>query len=118
MTSVDAFLDRVYNERHYNCLHFTVEVWRALTGEDIAERLDGLLSGPVADRRIRRPHTGAFLSLPDRRSPCLALMQRARIAPHVGIYLRGRVLHIRETGPAFEPLEIATYGWKKVRFYL
>jgi hypothetical protein len=49
--------------------------------------------------------------------PCVVLMQR-QAETHVGVYLRGRVLHIYERGGVqFQPLCVATLGFPKVRFF-
>lgn len=115
--SIDKFLDRQFNEDSYNCLHFACEAWLDLTGQDIRQRLDDLLAVPAAQRRIGRAYTADFKRLDRPHSPCLVLMQRPRSTPHIGVYVRGRVLHIREEGVEFQPLNVATLGFKRVRFY-
>lgn len=116
MTGIDRFLPRVYDPANYNCAHFVCEVWEAETGQPIGEALAGFLaprSARVADMRQR----SKFTRLERPKSPCLVLMDRPKLAPHVGMYLRGKVLHIQEKGVQYMPLPIATYGYKSVRFY-
>lgn len=114
--SVDPYLGRTYDRRRYDCLHFAADVWRDLTGEDLRERLAGLLGAP-ADRHVRLRHLRAFRHLAAPRSPCLVLFQRPRTPPHIGVFLRGRVLHLREQGAVHQPLELAALGWTSVRCY-
>jgi hypothetical protein len=117
--NIDKFFGRVYDAREYNCLHFTCEVWADLTGEDIRARMDGLLAGAVEARKLRRPHVHAFKRLPSPVGPCLVLFQAPKAAPHIGVYLRERVLHIQSSvGVHFIPLQIASIGFTKTRFLL
>jgi hypothetical protein len=116
LTSIDCFLDRSYNAQTYNCLHFSREVWLALTGRDIGAALQGLL-GRVSERGISRGTVAAFARLASPMSPCIVLLQRPRTSPHMGVYLRGKVLHITQQGVEFLPVDLAMRGFKSVRFY-
>jgi len=116
LLSIDCFLDRNYNEQSYNCLHFSREVWIALTGNDISEALQGLL-GRVSQRGISKHTLNAFTRFECPQEPCIVLMQRPRTSPHMGVYLRGKVLHITHQGVEFMPLDLAMRGFKSVRFY-
>jgi hypothetical protein len=114
--SVDPFLDRRYAPLTYDCLHFTREVWLAATGEDIGERLGSLL-GRGTGRKLCGGHRRAFQRLTAPEDPCIALMRRPRSSPHIGVYLRGRVLHIWERGVEFMPPAVAGRGFSSVSFY-
>jgi hypothetical protein len=116
LPSVDPFLDREYHPRDFNCLHYAGEVWLAATGEDISEKLRSLHVDP-RDRKIKRSVVRAFTRLDKPQDPSLVLMRRPRMAPHVGVYIRGRVLHITERGPAYQPLDVATFGFTSWEFY-
>lgn len=118
--SVDLYFGRRYAPGLYNCLHFSVDVWKDLMGQDIQERLEGLLSGRIVGRDVARRTVEAFRVVePSPPFTCLVLMQRPRSAPHVGVWIRGRVLHIQNrVGVQHMPLEIASLGFRKVRFIL
>lgn len=116
LLSVDPFLDRRYKSRSYDCLHFTREVWLAATGEDIGDRLETLL-GRGRDRKVLRGHRRAFQRLSRPEDPSLALMRRPRSSPHIGVYIRGRILHISERGVEFMPPEVAARGFASVGYY-
>ena len=115
-TSIDVFFHRKYDRNSYNCAHFVCEVWQSLTGESIAHKLAGLLEAPK-DRRASFDLRRQFKRLERPESPCLALMQRRGSAPHVGLFLRGRVLHIHEMGVEFQPIDVASRGFEKIGFY-
>lgn len=114
--STDKYMHLQFDPDYFDCLHLTRMVWKDATGEDLGERLDGLM-GARGKRRLRAAHPRAFRRLEAPVSPCLVLMQRPRSLPHVGVYLRGKVLHIQETGVEFVPVDIASRGFKTVKFY-
>lgn len=108
--SPDRYLARQYDKRRYHCWHLVTDGWRDLTGEDL---------GPVPDW-----DDGAVLRQFSRYcradrpvSPCIVLMLRPPGVPHAGLFIRGRVLHIRAEGARYERLEDATRGFAEVRFY-
>jgi len=118
--SVDRYFGRRYSPGAYNCLHFAADVWRDLAGEDIAERLSGLLTNGLASRDVTRKTLRAFRVVED--APpfnCLVIMQRPRATPHIGVWIRGRVLHLQSRiGVSHLPLHVATFGYRKVRFFV
>lgn len=116
ITSTDLYMDRVHSENGYNCLHFVREVWQDHHGEDIWDRLQGL-SEPSASRRIRKAHRRAWARLEEPETGCLVLMRRPRGEPHVGFYLRGRVLHLHPGGVEYQPLDVACRSFPIVEFY-
>lgn len=114
--SIDPLFHRTYSRRLYNCAHFVAEAWEHETGQDIRERLIGFLF-PPSDRFVPFALRRAFVSLDRPQSPCIVLMRQPRREPHVGIWIRGKVFHITESGPQFQPLDVATLGFLIVRFY-
>lgn len=114
---VDQFLTARHRGDAYNCLHFSAEVWEAETGEDLRDRLGGMLANATRHRRVVRDRVRTFEKLGRPQSPCLVSMHRHRGEPHIGVYLRGRVLHLADHGAEFTELEVATRGFDRVRFY-
>ena len=100
----------------YNCAHFVADVWEQETGEDIRPILTGFLT--TKDKRTAKPNLIHDLKRIDGpASPCIVLFRRARATPHVGIFLRGRVLHLTDKGPIRQLLALARIGYSSVRFY-
>lgn len=116
MFSVDSYLDRKLDANTYNCLHLSRDIWLELTGEDIAIRLSGLM-GLLGEKRLRSATVRAFRRLATPVSPCIAIMQLPRQQPHMGVYLRGKILHFQNHGVEFMPPEIAMRGFKTVKYY-
>lgn len=114
--SVDKLLGKTYNRDAYNCVHFLVDAWRHLVGQDLSARLAGFLR-PAAARGVVAPARHDFARLDAPCSPCIVLMHRPRSAPHVGMYYRGRVLHIHEHGVEYQPIDVASRGFTKLRYY-
>lgn len=88
----------------------------ALTGQDVTERLTGLV-GDFAGRRVNPSGVKGFTRLQSPRSPCFVVMQRTKFVPHIGIFLNGRVLHLTERGVQFMPIEIARSYFTGIRYY-
>ena len=116
--SIDTYLDRVPRPV-YNCLDFTREVWIGLFGdEDVHRRLDELCAGVHAeDGHVVLGPVRGFRRLARPESPCFVVMQRSKTQPHVGIFYNGRILHLRETGVEYQPLQVARRYFTKIGFY-
>jgi hypothetical protein len=114
--SVDKYFNREYDVKKYNCAHLVCEAWKDLTGFDLVGVLGGFLSG-AKDRKTILSDLRKMQPLDKVTDPCIVLMQQGRNAPHIGLYVRGRVLHIRKEGVEFQPLDVATMGFPRVRFY-
>lgn len=118
-TLLDALMGREYDRHRYNCAHFAAEVWRLETGEELLPLLTPLMD-PRAPRVPRelglmfRSHDG----VPGRGVRAIVVMRRAGSASHVGVFLRGRVLHLHERGPEFLPPAVASRGFETVTYYV
>jgi hypothetical protein len=116
--TVDPYLSRRHRGDSYNCLHFAEDVWADLTGEDLRGRLGRLLSSATPDRRVRASEVRRFERLDGPRDPCLVVMRRPRAELHVGVFLRGRVLHLQHNGAEFHEPAVASRGFSRVEYYL
>jgi hypothetical protein len=115
--SVDKYLNKSYCPQKYNCGHLVSEVWFDETGQDISGPMSGFFGGRN-DRHMVLSNLRAFKRLKAPVSPCVVLLQSPGRLPHVGIYLRGRVLHISSRiGVRFELLNTFTLGYKKIGFF-
>jgi hypothetical protein len=114
--SVDKYLDRTFDRSRYNCLDFVREVWLDLTGIDLASKLMGVFGCP-SERTPSRKHFRAFREISNPGDMCLVYMESPKTAPHIGVFIRGRVLHLHERGVEYLPVDIAARGFKRVRYY-
>lgn len=102
--------------RLYNCAHFVADAWEGETGHDIRPVLVGFLATREARRAMPRlAHD--FVRIPVPVSPCVVLFRRVKATPHVGMFIRGRVLHLTDIGPIRQLLAVASLGYTSARFY-
>ena len=100
----------------YNCAHFVSDAWEHETGMDIRPILTGFLA--VRGERRITPHVrGGLVRIPAPSDPCVVLIRRDKATPHVGMFTRGRVLHLTDSGPMRQLLSVARLGYHSVRFY-
>ena len=100
----------------YNCAHFVCDVWEHETGQDIRPVMHGFLK-TRGDRRAMPSLIHTLRRIPDATGPCIVLFRRVKATPHVGIFIRGRVFHLTDTGPIRQLLSVARVGYHSVRFY-
>lgn len=114
---IDEFFFKEYNRNHYNCAHMVAEAWAKITGQNIEEPLTGFLR-PFRARSVGMSLRHKFSRLAAPQSPCIVLMNRRGAVAHVGVYYRGKVLHIHASGTEYVPLDVARRGFTTVRFYV
>lgn len=112
---IDKFFSR-QQTTEYNCLDFTRDVWLDLTGVDITEHLLRL-NGAFATRKVTIAGVRAFKRLDAPANPCIAVMQRKGMTPHIGVYLDRRILHLHPRGVEFQPLAVAREYFTTVTYY-
>jgi hypothetical protein len=117
INSIDPFLNRM-PKADYNCLDFSREVWLAMFGEDIKERLDKLCAGIRGrDGRVVLSGVKGFTKLERPESPCFIVMQRNKTQPHIGLFYNGRILHLADEGVEFQPLTVARRYFTRIGYY-
>lgn len=103
---IDKYLQRTFKLRGYNCWSLVREFWKDHTGEDL---------GPVIGFSDSKKLTYQKLDKPQ--SPCIALFLSPGKIPHVGVYWNGKVLHIKQAGAQYVPLNVASFGFQTTEFY-
>lgn len=111
---LDEYFNRQYSAAHYNCWDFVIDVWHDVTGDCIdinRYRGHGVVDYVVQAQRH-------LVELPAIKDPSIVLFQRHRMVPHVGVYINGRMIHLKEQGGVqYQPLEIVRLGWTVVRYF-
>lgn len=110
--STDAYLGRQYDRLRYNCFHFVRDIWLDLTGVDIAPNI-GPLNSKFLSLSYFRDRTKHYELI----DPCIVILSRTGCESHMGVYLRGSLLHLHENGVVFQPLELARRGFDMIRYY-
>lgn len=113
---VNPYLDRTFNDRKYNCYDFVREVWKDITGIDLGAQTPDVKSVTTYTDRsfLVASSLQELLSVQD---PCIVLLLRKRMIPHIGIYVQGKVLHLSKNGPHYVPLSSAAASFTTVKFY-
>jgi hypothetical protein len=108
---------RSFNLREYNCWDFLREGWKLTTGRDLD--IPNLSSYSVEEMNgVVRDWDGVrYRELEAPRSPCVVLFLAPRVIPHVGLFWRGKVAHLLESGPRYQPVSIAALSFREVRYY-
>ena len=84
----------------------------------VMDRLNALNDGIHAeDGRVVLSAVRGFQKLEQPISPCFVVMQRSKTQPHIGIYYNGRVLHMKENGVEYQPLQVVRRYFTKIGFY-
>lgn len=111
------FFNRKYDFNHYNCVHFVVEIWQELTGDDIAPYLNGFMqNNGVKKGNITK--LKQFVRLSEPKSPCVVLFQNKHQESHIGVFIGNKIIHIQEErGVQYQPLSVVKIGFNRVSFY-
>lgn len=104
----------IYNDKTYNCLHYSVDKYKALTGIDVGLYVSELLTDKD-HRTINPAKLDNFRPLDAPISPCLAVMRGASV--HAGIYHEGVIHHLTEAGEHATPAHIAQLQYGAIKYY-
>ena len=114
--SIDRYFFRKYSRTNYNCAHLVCEVWKDWTGVDISGPMCGFLTGRGETKAILS-NLRNFVKLDVPESPCVALFRSPKLSPHVGIFIRGKVLHITPRGVQYQPPCVVSFLFKRTDYY-
>lgn len=113
---VEPYMGKAFDAKHYNCWHFVREAWKDLTSLDLGDQVPEHRSPQTyTEQALKVANTMIRLDKPV--SPCLVLMQRKRIEPHVGIFYQNKVLHLNINGVEYRALDQVTAKYPQVSFY-
>lgn len=113
---IDDYLLKEFHPTKYNCWDFTRDVWKELTGTDLGQQTPSVHTPKdYTDRALQVANT--LTRLDQVADPCIVLFQRRRISPHVGVYYRGRVLHLDSRGAKYLPLDQVSATYTTVTYY-
>lgn len=123
MIDTKRYLGREFHWRHYNCWDFIRDVWLDHCGVDLgkrtptsvtAEAFKAAFSGQEFD-----VHNKIVRQVPKPVDPCLVYLSRPKCLSHVGVFVGGRLLHLRPRGNVvLEDFDTATIGFPEIRFYV
>lgn len=103
-----------YHDKTYNCLHYAVDKYQAITGIDVGLYVSELLTDRQ-NRTIDPAKLANFAPLERPVSPCFAVMRGASV--HAGIHHNGVILHLTENGEYATPIHIAQLQYGVIKYY-
>jgi hypothetical protein len=113
---IAQLMGRRYDEETYHCVHFVVDVWKELTGVDLSEQFRPILEAPESRSATSTVWSG-FREVQAPEEPCLVLLRAQGRQPHLGIYVDGGVLHLREKGAMRQQLLQLRFEYPEARFF-
>lgn len=113
---INKYLLKTYDRVNYNCWSFAQEVWAELTGVDLGNQTPEVRTPQAYTEKAER-FSASLQRLAAPVSPCLVLFQRANAEPHVGVFYKGNVLHLREQGAQYRPLSQVASTYPQISFY-
>ena len=116
MPSVDALLGKIHRGESYQCGHFVRDAWKHLTGDDLSDEFEGFLL-PVGERTALKGVKARFKRVSRPVRPCVAVFRRLSGRPHVGMWYKGKILELSQSGAAYVPLHVVSRRFTSVRFY-
>jgi len=114
MLNLCKYDDKQYNDNDYNCLHFAVDIYKDITGDDMGVYVAELMTGR-GKRKIDIVKLKRFVQLESPIDPCLALMHSAEL--HAGIYHQRKIIHITESGVQCVAPHIAELKHGRIKYY-
>lgn len=114
MLNLSKYDSKHYHDNDYNCLHFSVDLYRDITGKDMGIYVDDLMTGRDK-RKIDIAKLKRFKPLNAPVDPCLALMHGKEL--HAGIYHQAKIIHITETGVQCVAPHIAALRQGRIKYY-
>jgi hypothetical protein len=115
----DDYMGRRFDLKRCNCWHLVRDVWRDMCGVDLGDLTPGRPSVRELEGAVEHAAAGpSFQRLEKAQSPCIVLLRRGLDVPHVGVLLRGRLLHITADGVRHDPLDYVAQAFASCEFYV
>lgn len=106
-----------YNAQTYHCAHFVFDAWKAITGKDLPASFHSFLSGRNTATAYSPKMYADFKRVQKPSRPCVVLMRHGPSSLHVGVFVRNKIVQLRETGVTMLPPHVATFGYTDIRYY-
>ena len=109
-------MSKKYDEHSYHCVHFALDVWEELTGDDLRANFARLLA-PLRECTATRECSNRFAEVPAPVNPCLVVMRNGARQPHLGVFVDGKVMHLQHAGPMAVAPHNVVARYRDVRYY-
>lgn len=122
MIQVDKYLGREFHWKNYNCWDFIRDVWQDHAGVDIGRRVPEAWTKIALTEAFAKQQfdveNALVKRIPEPVDPCLVMFVRPNVLSHVGVWVRGKVLHLQPRGNVIhQPLDDVALGFPEIRWY-
>lgn len=108
MTLDDLFLKK-YDINKYNCSHFVIDAFKIITGCDLSSVLNW--------QKIKAMPRKSFKLETEIKDKTLLCFMSNKHENHIGLLYKNKILHFRSGGAEYQPVNVATRYFKRIRFY-
>lgn len=114
MINWDKYASVKYDDKNYNCLHFAVDIYKDLTGQDMGLFVDELMT----DKHHRIINPAKLKNFSQIATPCHACLVIMRgQAVHAGIFYNNTIIHLTDGGVFSTPPHIAETQYGQLSYY-
>lgn len=113
--SLDSLMGKRYTAT-YTCLNFACDAWELETGQKLNDKVLSLLTAK-SSRVVAREELNEFELLKEPVSPCVVILRKQLRPLHIGIYVRGKVIHLTDDGVRMQPLDHLKLCYDRLRYY-
>lgn len=114
MIDIDDFFNRQYDANDYNCSHFASELYEALTGVNLGSMFRDFMSCEM--KKFVESRKRLVRRIQHLNDPCLVVRRERDLAPHVGVYIHGWIMHMTTSGVVNDTVDGFGNG-ATLRFY-
>lgn len=115
----DDYMPRRFDMRTSNCWHLVRDVWRDMTGVDLGDLTPAQTDSCALDDAVWEAAEGPrFVRIEQPRQPCIVLMRRRSEMPHVGVFMRWRLLHMTPKGVLNPWWSDVEREWDSLEYYV
>jgi len=114
--SLDFLYWQEYQKGSHTCWDFVVLAWKELTGIDLSLQAD-FPEGLSNQMRFWKNQRKRLILLKKPKDPCIVFLFNAKRNPHVGVFHKGRILHLDENGPTAQMKSTVSMFYNKMEFY-
>lgn len=116
----DRFFLCKYNRQEYNCLHFTVDVWKHLFNTDLSFLLPAVSQKSSSMNEVVNSHIlrNSFKRISKPNTPSLVLLTSVSADDtHIATYIDRRIFHMSSEGVFYLPPELVRLGFTRMVYY-
>lgn len=114
---IDDLFDRRYSPQKYHCVHFVIESAREIYDLDYSTCFVGLTKSLDEALHVSKKREHQNRQIEEPVEGCIVLMTKYDNGSHVGLYYKGRVFHLPQSGAQRITIEQVKTQYKRIRFY-